>query len=530
MSKLFVLLKAQKLNSSAINVIRHSTDTKKRARSIGMLVAYAILGLMMVGYSFAAGMGYGAIGLVDLLPSLAMFATVLFNLLFTFIKANGYLFAYKDYEQIMSLPIPVRTVISAKFLYMYLQNLIFSLGIMLPIGVAYFIYTGFAPIRVLVWIVCAFATPFIPMTIASIFGAIIAAIGSRFKYKVLVQTIITMAFLVGIFILSYSLQTVQDSEEIMNDLFLLAKTMEKTIDSVYPMAVWFSIGLNEAKYGYVGLFVVLSAVIYLIFRSVLSVKYCAINTALLSSAKAGNYQVKKMQKGSLMQALVRKEWKRFSGSTSYMVNTGVGIILAVIASVGLFVAGTDAFYNRMPIPGFERVMCYVMPVAIVTLIGMCNTPSVSLSLEGKTIWILKSLPVEIMDVLKAKILFNLLLQIPTAIISNIFIILACKTPVFTALLAMVVSIMMCVMCSILGMILGICFVNYEWENEIQVIKQGAASAFGIFLCMFIGMGLAVAVFAGSMFMDGNIILLILLVVLSIVSALLWKILSVIKKI
>ena len=115
MSKLFVLLKAQKLNSSAINVIRHSTDTKKRARSIGMLVAYAILGLMMVGYSFATGMGYGAMGLVDLLPSLAMFATVLFNLLFTFIKANGYLFAYKDYEQIMSLPIPVRTVISAKF-------------------------------------------------------------------------------------------------------------------------------------------------------------------------------------------------------------------------------------------------------------------------------------------------------------------------------------------------------------------------------------------------------------------------------
>lgn len=52
---------------------------------------------------------------------------------------------------------------------------------------------------------------------------------------------------------------------------------------------------------------------------------------------------------------------------------------------------------------------------------MTNTSCVSIYLEGKNLWILKSSPIKEMDIFKSKILLNLPLTIPISIICFIFL-------------------------------------------------------------------------------------------------------------
>lgn len=517
------LLKIQFIEQNNINGLIREKNAKERAKSIIVCIAWVIVAVMVIAYSFGLAYGYGKLGLYNMVPAYALALTAMFNLTFTFIKTNGVLFAVKDYDLLMALPIKTETIISSKFLYMYLGNLFISLGVMLPMGIGYGLFAHTGVVGYAFWIILSLAAPLLPMTLASIAGAIIVAIGSRFKrFKVLAQVILTVLFVGAIFGASALLQNVEEAGNAEITLEQAGVFFRGILNKLYPMTLLFEEAIiNESVINLI-LFLSISIVVYYIFISIVARKYQQINTALMTGTKRSEYKINKLEANSVVGAIVHKELKRFTSSMVYITNMGVGILMAFILSIAMAFAGTEAMAGELDMVGGGDMMVNVMPFMLGMVLSMTCTPVVSLSLEGKSFWIIKSLPIAMKDVYKGKIIFNLLLLIPTAFICNIILIIGIKPDALTALLYFIVTTAMAFLSSTFSMLIGKHFVNFNWKNEIEVIKQGAASLFGILGNMLIGLAFLLAAGALSTILHPALAMLLISTIMLLITWLLYK--------
>ena len=100
---------------------------------------FAVVGaLFMMVYIYGVSTTLAIAGFTRLLPLAGILAGALPGVILTFVKANGVLFAYKDYDFIMSLPIKKSTIIYSRVAALYAAEGIWSITIMLPVFLAYF--------------------------------------------------------------------------------------------------------------------------------------------------------------------------------------------------------------------------------------------------------------------------------------------------------------------------------------------------------------------------------------------------------
>ena len=105
-----VLLKTLLLSTSQINILKHTTDKKKKSKVIGSFIGLTVIYLMIMGYSVANCIGYGMLGIANSIPAFCALTLSEIAFLFTFFKTNGYLFNFKEYDMLMALPFDSATV------------------------------------------------------------------------------------------------------------------------------------------------------------------------------------------------------------------------------------------------------------------------------------------------------------------------------------------------------------------------------------------------------------------------------------
>lgn len=211
---------------------------------------------------------------------------------------------------------------------------------------------------------------------------------------------------------------------------------------------------------------------YLLFVKVLSFKYKSLNTRISSTYNKSNYEVNRLNSGNVLTALYSKELKRFLSSTIYVTNMVVGLVMSVIMSVAVVIVGSERLAIMVGLPKLA-------PFILAAMIGMSNTSSVSLSLEGKNLWILKSLPLRLRDIYLSKILVNLTLTVPVALISGSLFIIGIKATLYQGLMMLVIPLIFAIFSATWGLFINYQFANYDWESETQVVKQSMSAVIGM---------------------------------------------------
>lgn len=527
LSNLFTLLRADFLKQSGLNALRYEKDRKKKRRVIGMAIVIAFLCIMIIGYSFAIAFGFGCMGMAEIIPGFALTITSLITLFFTFFKTNGVMFASHDYNMLMALPIRINTVITAKFLTMYLSNLLFAILVMVPMETGYSFWGQITVTGVIMWFFAILITPLLPMTIAAIIGMGIAAIGSGFRHKVLVQVLLSVLIIVVVFSMSFWLpgKAGNDEAAFLNAISDLGRNISDGIHKVYPLSAWFDNAINNNNIIYFLLFLGVSVSVYIIFVLVCGKLYRKINTALMSHHGSSNYKVGELKVTSLMMSLVKKEAKRFFSSVLYVTNYGVGIIFILLIAIACPIIGIDSLFDTLGIAQITEVTSgikFAVPFGIAMIVNMSCTTAVSLSLEGKSLWIIQSLPIEKCTILKAKMLFNIILVLPASLICSIVMMFCLKVNLLQALLYIVVSVVTVSFSTVFGMRINLSFPNYDWENETEVIKQGATTAAAIFSDMIGYTIITVASFALSLFVPGELVMLFFSVLLGVAAFIIYR--------
>ncbi len=528
-----LLLKTLLLSTSQSNIYRHTKDKKRRKKVVAAYIGLACLYAMLIGYSFAMCMGYGAYGLTDAIPVMGGLVICILAFVFTLFKTNGYLFNFKEYDMLMSLPFESETIAGCKFLYMYLKSLPWYLCISIAMmaGYGHFVHPGV--FTYVLWSVLSLFLPIIPMLGAAFLGFIIAKISAGFKKTKIVQTILTMIFVIFCFSIRFIVEDMFRNDKVEATLEMISEKTDSAA-RMYPPLRWFADSVVGRGMGIVGalLLMAVSALLFVVIFRIVGKSYRNINSAMTSHAAGRKYKMTAQKMRSVTGAIAFKEFRRLTGSVTYMTNGAMGIILASLFSIVTLVIGFDRIIATVTqgAPIDAAVLQPAIPFIIYFFIGMMASTACSPSLEGKNYWIVQSLPIEKATLYKGKMLFNMYLTVPFMTFAIICLCISAKAPFVDSIMYIILGIALCAFSTAWGCVCGVKHMRLDWENEIEVIKQGAAVAIYMFPNMFICMGLVVLTVVLGLRMDHKLLTLIFIFITTILAALSYcRVMSLSKK-
>ena len=186
--------------------------------------------------------------------------------------------------------------------------------------------------------------------------------------------------------------------------------------------------------------------------------------------------------------------------------------------------------------GFERIIKVVtqdapvevamlqpaIPFIIYFFIGMVATTVCSPSLEGRNYWIVQSLPLEKKTLYQGKMLFNMYLTVPFMAFGTLCMCISAKVPAAETVLYLLEGFALCAFSTAWGCVCGIKHMRLDWENEVEVIKQGAGVAIYMFPNMFAVMGLVVLAVILGLRMDHKLVALLFTLIAGVLAALSYR--------
>lgn len=481
MTKFMGLLRVQMLGSFGINKLLHARDKKEKKRAVGVLCVAIVLIVLMFGYSTALAIGYRVLGLTEMLPSMMLMTVALVTIVLTFSGSTGMLFGMKDYDMVMSLPVSSAAVIMSRLLWSYVLNLLVGCIALLPSIIVFGITMHSSPIVWLMMLLGIFFAPLLPMALALALGALITAIASRFKYKNLVVIILSIGATLAAIAGSFSLQG--GSQQLVE----IGTMLSSTINSFYPPARLFSNALTQESGLDFILFLVLSVVPVVLFVALLAVFYKKINTAIFNHHTKGNYKMGALSVRTPFAAAYRRELGRYTSCSIYIMNSSISAILMVAMGIGLLFIKPDEIDKMLEMPGVFANLQKYAPFVMLLISSLCSTTASSISLEGKSRWINGSLPVKNSVIYNSKIAVNLTVLLPAVFVTGILLTIALKPALLNCILFFAAPGMFAFYISVLGLYFNLKYPKYDWNNEIEVVKQsmsvgvtmgvGALSAF-----------------------------------------------------
>ena len=518
-----LLLRALLLSTSQFNMLKHCNDRKKRGKIIGGIVGKGFLYAMLIGYSLLTSIGYGFVGIIDSTPMLCALTISALAAVFTFLKTNGYLFNFKEYDMLMSLPFEAKTVAGCKFLYMYVQSMPWYLCISVSMLIGYGWFVHPSVIVYLAWLILTQFIPIIPMLAAAFAGFLIAKVSSGFKKTNIIETVfMTIVVLLG-FGSRFFFENMFKNGEVEATLETLSDTTGKA-GSVYLPAGWFANAITDESVLSALLLIGVSVALFMVVFRIVGASYRNINSAFKSHAAAKSFTMSAQKRRPVAQAIAFKEFKRFTESSVYMTNAGVGEVLATIFGVATLIIGFDDIIKLVTqnAPFDSSILRPAIPFIVYFLIGMMATTACSPSLEGKNYWIIQSLPIEKKALYQGKMLFNMCLTVPFMAFSTLCLCISAKVPVLEALLYLALGVALCAFSTAWGCVCGIKFMRLDWENEIEVIKQGAAVAIYLLPNMFVTMGLTVLVVILGLYVNHVTLTLVMITIVTVLAGLSYK--------
>ncbi len=475
------------------NVFRHTRDARKRRRYRLFGILWGFLVLMLLFYVGGASFGLCYLGAGHLVPALLVMVVSGITFFFTLVKAGPVLFDRKAYESQIVLPVTARAILASRFLSMYVTNMLWGFLVLMPGMAVYGALKGPGFSFWLYGIVAGIFLPLLPMTAASVLGALVTGISSRWRRKNMVATVLTMVFIILVLAGSFSLSGMEEGR--LEDMaHTVVEHLEGQISGIYPPARWISQAMLEGKAGSLALSVAVSVGTFLVFQVILSFFYGKICSLLGANAARGNYCMTGLRARPVLASLVERDLRRYFASTIYVTNTLMGEVMQVMMVLALFFVGKEQVEEALGVIGRPGLLERVMPLVLGFLPIMMPTTAASISMEGKQWWILQILPVTRQEIARSKILVNLVVAAPFYLVSEILAVLALR-PGWVDLVCLVLfPVLFLHFGAVVGLAVNARFPVFDWDSEVKVVKQGSSATLTMlanFLAFLVPMALLV---------------------------------------
>ena len=488
---------------------------KEKGKAI-LIIAAIIYALVAFGGSFGymffdLGKYLSQINQTHIILSFITVYAIGMAIMFVLFRADGMIFHTKDYEILAPLPIPSKTILFAKLAVLYVMTTSFSVIISLPMAFGYFYWYGFSILGFIFYLLGLLLIPLVPMVLMSFVSLLIASISKKFRASKIVSIILLFAFFIGIFVMSFSMSDVEQNP-LTGQIDLLSG-----ISKYYIPIKWYMNAVHDHQvldflYLLGSHLVIFGLYFYLIGPLVHKTNQNQTKMKAYRSKKVLTYETQ-----SIYKTLINKEFKKFFGITIYAVNAGLGpVLLTILSLASLFYQDKIGdFLAQMVGVGLDIEVMVLLIVGF--SVAMTYTPSITLSLEGKNFWIIKSLPIKSETIMLSKVFFNLLLILPIALISILMLGFSLKIPALSQIIMMGLVTAFAFLMSFLDAVFNLYIPKFDFKNDVEIVKQSASAMLGIFG------GFAMLALNGVIYyfardiLDLNIMLFILLILNSLLA-------------
>ncbi len=409
-----------------------------------------------------------------------MFMLIGFSVVFVFsiFETKSELFECRDNELLLSMPIKPSDIVVSRIITVLIYNYVEMALIFVPAVVVYAVLGGSA-FGIVGGILAYLLLPLLSTSLSAGIGYLLALISKKLKNKTVLTTFISLFFFVAYMVLYTGFVGNMGGE--------LDDSVTVTIpDMPAVSAIGSAATLNPLAAIILVLLSLGSA--YAAFK-IISDNYISIVTSRVTAVGA-EFKKQRLTKRGAIAALTSKELRRFFTSSVYMLNAGIGTVFSVIVAIMALVYSADIKALIEEIPMFSGILAPVFTSALVFMSSMNMISASALSLEGKSLWILKSMPLSGREVLIGKTLPHVIVGAPTMLISSLLVAVAIEASpldlVFIILIPQVANIVF----ALFGIIMNTAFPKFEYENEAQPIKQSLAMTVVMFSGMLYGIAIS----------------------------------------
>ncbi len=454
--------------------------SKKIGKYLNALLLVGLVGLLMIAF-----FTYSAYTLTKEFVSLdnvnysyagyAIFSTcsniILMTLLFIALRSTAPTRS-SDANLLLSMPIKKSEMIIAKSLVSYLIDLMALISFILPNFIIYAILVKTAS-KWLIFrgLLILLVMPLFINGVSTIIGNLINKFTKKMKLVSLIQFILLLILMALFLVFNFTINDILTKN--------LNIGLSEVLDKVWIIRIFYKFIINN-QFLYFLLIGLVALGLYSVGVIIRKNEFGKEVVYLKSETKTLKYA-----KNSAFFDILKKEANRFFTSPLYMLNSSFGAILVVGASIYVLVKGRgviDSIVMQILKLDANNSPYVVLLLASAFLSTVCTTYC-TISLEGKSFWILKSLPISEKTIFYGKISFNFILSSITGLIATIFICLVFGFQYLLIYLPFI--ILLALLISSLGLYLNLVFPKMEWESETVPIKQSISLLVVMAVSLFI---------------------------------------------
>lgn len=476
------------------------------SRRIGMALT-VLLGVLLVGfaalYLAVLGLTLVGFGLGSALPAFAVALSALAGVVFTFLKANGTLFGLTDFDLVMSLPVPLRTVVAARVTALYTSAMFMGAVASVPLWAVYLACVACSPWAVACAVLSALLAPAVPTAIATFLAFGVNALASRFRHANLVYIVISLIAFTALVVVLYgfSFTAGADGDAAMEQLAGGLAAMSGLLSLGWPPAAWMGDAVSNGSVAALAAFIGISLAVPALALEIMQRNYLRINAALTAHARgrtltAGELRHRSGRTASPFKAIVLKEFRTLLGIPSYAFNCLFGYLFMLVIAVALSVVGLEGMLGSGVIDGVELsaaeyratsgIVANALPWAFVFCGIMCPSAACSVSIEGRNAWVLAAAPLPARTILGAKLASNALPVAATLAVSALVLLVSGQVDALGVVEVLVTGFGAFFLMVNIGLSSDARKPNFSWMSPNEVVKRG----FPIMIVVLGGMVLA----------------------------------------
>ncbi len=479
MMKTLSLLKA--VLTEDMNMFRYQVGANASTRKKILLPIFLFLVVCVcIGfYAYMIGSTLYEVNLTYVMLTLFIFMVSSITIIEGIYKSQGILFEARDNELLLSLPIKKSQILFVRLFKLLLFQYLYNLMFLLPAFVMYIYFEHPGVGFYLISFVMLLLIPIIPMVISSILGYLIKMIVSKFKMKRVVQTMLSSIIFVLIFLLSFK------ANNFIQELAGKALSINDMITKMYyPVGAYISL-INKFDI-VVFIKLLLINIIPLILFVLIGGKYYfkIIVNSKDSITRKSKIKKEVFKKNSPIKALIKKELKRYFSSPVYMLNTIFGLFLVLIVTILLCIKGESGVVKLLSSEELGGINISIPVMYYICVLFSCLMTSITsscISLEGKTINITRSLPISEKDILKSKIIYPYIIELPFIVLAELIFFVVFNLNIIEMVLIMGMSIGTITLSSILGLIINLKYPKMNASSDTEIVKQSMSSMVAIFI-------------------------------------------------
>lgn len=462
---------------------------KKIPSGLKALISFLpLVALICIMVAFLA-VNLKSVGEFSLLVVAIVAATQLLVMFLSMFSIVTTLYGAKDTPFLNTLPLRPTSVFFAKFAMTYVNALELSTAVILPTvltsAIAFNVasksmFYGFYPLILVILLVA----PILPLFIVSVLSMPVVWLGSYFKGKPTLKSVLVILFYVVLMcaymVLVYYMNTrgfgqeggVEMSQGTLASLSVLANVF-------YPdkVLVNYCLGIQAGKNFGISAAITVGMIVVMLLLSALF--YKRINSKATENSQSTESKIATFKQSNVVVSIMKRDFTSIMRNSALAMTSFANLLMAPIFIVVMyFITNFKSGAEEGITPFMSEMMGigFVVMYSMIFLAGANMIASMAYTREGKSFFASKALPINPKDSIKAKLLLSVI--VPSVLLVPIMLIalLLYKIDIVSTLFVGIDTLMMitgiCCMSILFDMKKG----NQHWE-QISNIKNSTQNAY-----------------------------------------------------